>query len=330
MLDADGSFYLNWKLNEKDLPIGLVYYLRISQKQTYNRKLDLSVNISRYFININLIPLEICESYLMSGFFVNNLNSPYLMKKRFFSVNSKDYTAVLEYSDSWNNKSIILKENKAKSGVYCWTNKLDGKRYIGSSVNLSQRLYGYYDLNYLSIQLKKANSYIYRALIKYGYSNFKLEILEYCDKNACVKRVSSPARRLKRGDYLLEQSYLLLLKPDYNILKTAGSRLGLKHTKETRDFISALHKGREVSGITRAKLAAYRRGLVDSEQVRIKKSTSSPLNIKIEVTDVETNTTTVYHSLREAARNLNTRHSNLNYYIKVGKLFQNRYKIVKI
>ena len=45
MLDADGSFYLNWKLNEKDLPIGLVYYLRISQKQTYNRKLDLNVNV---------------------------------------------------------------------------------------------------------------------------------------------------------------------------------------------------------------------------------------------------------------------------------------------
>ena len=150
---------------------------------------------------------------------VNVLNSPFFWWKSFFSINSDDYTAVLEYNDSWNDKSIILKENKGKSGVYCWTNKLDGKRYVGSSVNLSQRLYRYYDLNFLNIQLKKANSYIYRALLKYGYSKFKLEILEYCDKSDCIK---------------IEQNYFNLIKPEYNILQSAGSRLGLKHTKQTR------------------------------------------------------------------------------------------------
>lgn len=34
-LEADGSFYLNYKLNKKGIPIDIVYYLRISQKQTY-------------------------------------------------------------------------------------------------------------------------------------------------------------------------------------------------------------------------------------------------------------------------------------------------------
>lgn len=38
MIDADGSFYLNWKLNEKDIPVGLIYYLSISQKQNYSRR----------------------------------------------------------------------------------------------------------------------------------------------------------------------------------------------------------------------------------------------------------------------------------------------------
>ncbi len=49
ILEADGSFYLNWKLNKKELPINLSYYLRISQKQTYNRKLDPTLNVSNYF-----------------------------------------------------------------------------------------------------------------------------------------------------------------------------------------------------------------------------------------------------------------------------------------
>lgn len=48
MLDADGSFYLTWKLNKKDIPIGIIYYLRLSQKQNYTRRLDPSVNVSNY------------------------------------------------------------------------------------------------------------------------------------------------------------------------------------------------------------------------------------------------------------------------------------------
>lgn len=43
---------------------------------------------------------------------------------------------------------------------------------------------------------------IYRALLKNGYSNFQLEILEYCEPNLVLER---------------EQYYLNLLNPDYNI-----------------------------------------------------------------------------------------------------------------
>jgi hypothetical protein len=52
ILEADapqGSFYFTWKLNKNDMPIGIIYYLRLSQKQTYTRKLDPSVNVSNLF-----------------------------------------------------------------------------------------------------------------------------------------------------------------------------------------------------------------------------------------------------------------------------------------
>lgn len=45
MLEADGSFYLNWKLGKNNLPIGVIYFLTLSQKQTYNRKLDPNMNV---------------------------------------------------------------------------------------------------------------------------------------------------------------------------------------------------------------------------------------------------------------------------------------------
>lgn len=56
------------------------------------------------------------------------------------------------------------------------------------------------------------------------YSNFSLEILEYCDKSILLKR---------------EQYYFNLLNPPYNILKIAGSSLGHKLTEETKNKIRA-------------------------------------------------------------------------------------------
>ena len=59
--------------------------------------------------------------------------------------------------------------------------------------------------------LNRSNSHIYRALLKNGYSNFSLTILEYCDKEKCIQR---------------EDLYLSSEKPEYNILQKAGSVLG--------------------------------------------------------------------------------------------------------
>jgi hypothetical protein len=58
---------------------------------------------------------------------------------------------------------------------------------------------------------------IVKSLLKYGYSNFKLEILEYCSRDTVISR---------------EQYYLDLLSPEYNILDKAGSSAGYKHTEE--------------------------------------------------------------------------------------------------
>ena len=120
------------------------------------------------------------------------------------------------YSNADIMKSQIVKDNKNKSGIYLWTNIISGKTYVGSSINLSQRFKSYFTYSHIS-DPKRSNSLIHRALIKYGYSNFQLEILEYCETTLCQQ---------------LEQHYIDLLQPEYNILKIAGSSKGFKHTEK--------------------------------------------------------------------------------------------------
>jgi group I intron endonuclease len=78
----------------------------------------------------------------------------------------------------------------------------------------------YYNINYLA---KHSTSYINNALIKEGFSAFRLYIIEYCKKEDLIKK---------------EQYYFDLLKPTYNICKAAGSSLGRLHRIESKEKIS--------------------------------------------------------------------------------------------
>jgi len=57
-------------------------------------------------------------------------------------------------------KKEILQDNKQKYGIYKWVNKINGKSYIGSSVNLSLRLSNYLSINYLIKRTSIYNSKI--------------------------------------------------------------------------------------------------------------------------------------------------------------------------
>jgi GIY-YIG catalytic domain len=80
------------------------------------------------------------------------------------------------YFNSQLDKYKAIKQNINRSGVYRWTNRVNNKTYIGSSI--CRRFKEYYNYNHISNA--KRNFPIHNALLKYGYSKFKLEILEYC------------------------------------------------------------------------------------------------------------------------------------------------------
>ena len=63
---------------------------------------------------------------------------------------------------------------------------INGKQYIGSSVDLYNRLLFYFSFSAMENHLKNNQSYIYNALLKHGHENFSLTILEYCEPEQCI------------------------------------------------------------------------------------------------------------------------------------------------
>lgn len=59
---------------------------------------------------------------------------------RAYSILSKSNSGKAFFFDADKDKSDIVNYVKGKAGIYMWTNKLNGKKYAGSSVDLRRRL----------------------------------------------------------------------------------------------------------------------------------------------------------------------------------------------
>jgi hypothetical protein len=143
----------------------------------------------------------------------------------------------LHCTDSLREAKTALKET---SGIYCIANQETGQMYIGPSVDLHGRLmdhliyYNYY------------NTYLQRAIAKYGLAAFIFLVVEQCTKESL----------LEREQYWLNWLFSLPDHLRYYFSPTAGSLLGFKHSDETKSQISASIKGRSVSEDTRILLGA--------------------------------------------------------------------------
>lgn len=64
--------------------------------------------------------------------------------------------------------------------IYCYTNKVNGKRYIGQTINPDQRFNAHKSSAFNS-KSQEYNSLIHQAFRKYGYENFIYEVLDEAD-----------------------------------------------------------------------------------------------------------------------------------------------------
>jgi group I intron endonuclease len=216
--------------------------------------------------------------------------------------------AVSTYINMAESKEKIYKENRGKSGIYRIYNIKTGKCYIGSSKDLTRRLGNYYCGSFLMKELKNNRSKISNTLLKHDYHNFNLDILEYCELDKLILR---------------EQYYIDILCPEYNILKTAGSTFGHKHSPETiLKYKARTHSEETKNLMSKAKIGKPLSAYCISRRLLAISHVTTVLN-------KENNSIKIYDSLRAAAIDLNTSHTVLSYYIKNNKLYKNIYLITK-
>jgi hypothetical protein len=124
-----------------------------------------------------------------------------------------------------------------------------------------------------------------------------LEILEYCEgKELLLSR---------------EQYYLDNLKPQYNIVETAGSTLGYKHTEESLEKMINFVLSEEV--LARKRLATA--------------NATAKIRIPIIVEDIKTNERSEYISLAEAGEALGVSRAAVSQALLNNRLVKKRYAL---
>jgi group I intron endonuclease len=141
------------------------------------------------------------------------------------------------------------------SGIYSITNKVNGKRYIGSAKRLRYRYAEHVRRlnknNHHSIKLQ-------RAWNKYSELSFSYVVIEI---------VEDLSNLLIREQYWID-FYKSYSHNGYNASPVAGSPLGVKHTNKSKENMSKAHKNSIASKTQAIKLKEINTGRKHTEQAK--------------------------------------------------------------
>jgi group I intron endonuclease len=144
---------------------------------------------------------------------------------------------------------------KSISGIYAIVNRVNGKRYIGSAVDISQR---WRQHTYKLRKNEHPSKHLQSAWNLYGKENFNFIVLEI---------VSDP-----RSLTSIEQVYLDAEFPEYNTNRIAGNMLGFRFSEEAKNIMSIIHTGFRHTEESKKKMSEYwagrPRGKYSDERVK--------------------------------------------------------------
>jgi group I intron endonuclease len=216
---------------------GFYYWAPKIVGQTYNELLGkihfwllfIGVNLTffpQHFLGLagmyelisNLIENTLCESVnviiLSSTTFIGPYGPP--LFPLYLKLPIRLYSPKL-------NRNLIGVENRNRMIIYQWFNLINGKMYIGSALNGSNRL-----LSYWTPSVLNRNSPIYNSLKKYGHNNFCLAILEDLGKTGSLTN----KELLKREQFYLDILFYKYNSSNLNLSPTAGNTTRFKHSSE--------------------------------------------------------------------------------------------------
>jgi len=139
----------------------------------------------------------------------------------------------------------------SKAGIYKLTCDDNGKIYIGKAVNINRRLNQH--KNYKSDN----NGYFPRAVLKYGWDSFKVEILEIVEN---FNKSEDNINLLEREAYYIKLFDSTNIEIGYNLCKHSRDTTGIPLSEEHKLKISQSNLGRIVSNETRELISLSRIG----------------------------------------------------------------------
>jgi group I intron endonuclease len=171
---------------------------------------------------------------------------------------------IYENLETENIKKQILNETKGLSGIYMILNKITKDYYIGSAS--TNRFYARFSNHVIYFRGSKI---VKSAVKKYELKNFAFILLEL---------YPNIVTKINNKELLdLEDKYLKLLLPNYNILTEAGSSFGYKHTEIDRIKMKDLY-----SEARRLRIGNLNRGKIFSietiEKMRVKALNRPPMS----------------------------------------------------
>lgn len=175
-----------------------------------------------------------------------------------------------------------------KSGIYQIRNLVNGKVYVGSSVNLNRRRnVHFYKLRHnMHDNLKLQN-----AFNKYGETSFVFEIIEIVDDKCQL---------LNKEQYYIDKYNVI--QEGYNILPNAYSTLGFCPSAESRNKMSIAHKGKHISEEQKRKISIGNTGRKRTEEQKCNISNNRKGKGARQVVCLETKQ--IFNSINEASGGL--------------------------
>ena len=138
------------------------------------------------------------------------------------------------------------------SGVYKITHISTNKIYIGSAINLRKRKNAHlYGLRHNT----HTNPVLQNFFNKYGENSFIFEPLLYCEKKYLVE---------------YEQWFINNINPFFNVNKNASSRLGTKHSNESKEKMRTSALGRKHSKETIKKISYNSSHITEETRKKLK------------------------------------------------------------
>jgi group I intron endonuclease len=145
-----------------------------------------------------------------------------------------------------------------KPGIYCFTNLINGNKYVGASNNIKRR-YG----EHISPKKIKSKYILYKAFNKYGIDNFCFEVLEITENCNCL---------FEREIFWIDK-----LKPKYNQTKGGLGNLGMIVKEKTKQVLRIAGKYQwenktetQKQALIKNNLTGPKKGHFVSEETRLK------------------------------------------------------------